>query len=294
MIAMKSRMTTLRTLLWMALLSAWFGGFAPFASAQENAASPENGPLPVTQTVDMLEVLKSGGAIMVVLGAISVVAVALIVLYWITIRQSTVASPQFMDTAEDLIRRQDYFGLLEVCQRRRESIARVMQKTLEFATKNPTATFDEVKEVTEAEGSRQTSILIQRISYLADIGAIAPMVGLLGTVIGMIKEFNSISQGTNIVGAPQMKLAGGVAEALVTTAGGLVIAVPALIFYALFRGRVNRLISELEAATTHLMATLGAQYKQLASRAGQRGTGGRSSARAISNSGKSDYDLYNG
>ncbi|MGK0187695.1 MAG: biopolymer transport protein ExbB [Verrucomicrobiales bacterium] len=239
-----------------------------------------NGPAPVDATVDLLEVVRSGGLVMVVLGVLSVVAVALIILYALTIRQNTVASRYFLETAEDLIRRQDYVGLQDVCQKRGEAVAKVMQKALEFATRNPTATFDEVKEVTEAEGSRQTSILIQRVSYLADIGAIAPMIGLLGTVIGMIKEFNSISQGTNIVGAPQMKLAGGVAEALVTTAGGLVIAVPALICYALFRGRVNRLISELEAATTHLMATLGAQYKLVtSSRANQRT---RPSARAIS------------
>lgn len=261
-----------------ALLLQMTGITGAFAQGEPQPASSGNGPLPAAPAVDMLEVLKSGGVIMIVLAALSVIAVALILLYWVTIRKSTVASGYFMDTAEDLIRRQDYNGLLTVCHKRGECIAEVMRKTLEFATRNPTATFDEVKEVTEAEGSRQTGILIQRISYLADIGAIAPMIGLLGTVIGMIKEFNSISQGTNIVGAPQMKLAGGVAEALVTTAGGLVIAVPALIFYALFRGRVNRLISELEAATTHLMATLGAQYKQVTARSQRT----RPSARAIS------------
>ena len=255
------------------------------AFGQEPGLPP---PTPVANPVDLLEILKSGGVIMVILGILSVVAVALIILYFLTVRKRTVASNQFMESAEDLIRRQDFVGLLAVCQKRGECIARVVQKTLDFATKNPTATFDEVKEVTEAEGSRQTNILMQRISYLADIGAIAPMVGLLGTVIGMIKEFNSISQGTNIVGAPQMKLAGGVAEALVTTAGGLVIAIPSLIFYAVFRARVNRLISELETATTHLMATLGAQYKQIAGRGSGRGHA-KPSARAISNA---DYRAY--
>jgi biopolymer transport protein ExbB len=261
---------------WVSL--ALVGLPASVAFGQE----PETLPTPIESAVDLLEILKSGGFIMVILGVLSVVAVSLIILYFLTIRKNTVASSRFMDSAEDLIRRQDFVGLLAVCQRRRECIARVIQKTLDFATKNPSATFDDVKEVTEAEGSRQTSILIQRISYLADIGAIAPMVGLLGTVIGMIKEFNSISQGTNIVGAPQMKLAGGVAEALVTTAGGLVIAIPALIFYAIFRGRVNRLISELEAGTTHLMATLGAQYKLITAKNSGRGNA-RPTARAIAN-----------
>ncbi|MCB1097208.1 MAG: MotA/TolQ/ExbB proton channel family protein [Verrucomicrobiae bacterium] len=284
-----NRINSPRLSAWISLLFLQVLGVVA-ACGQDGAGqapgSGQNGPAPVAPTVDLLEVVRSGGVVMVILGVLSVIAVALIVFYALTIRKNTVASDYFMDSAEDLIRRQDYVGLLAVCQKRSESVAKIIQKTLEFATRNPTATFEEVKEVTEAEGSRQTSILIQRVSYLADIGAIAPMIGLLGTVIGMIKEFNSISQGTNIVGAPQMKLAGGVAEALVTTAGGLVIAVPALIFYALFRGRVNRLISELEAATTHLMATLSAQYKLVTARTNQRS---RASARAISNQ---DNGLY--
>ena len=86
-----------------------------------------------------------------------------------------------------------------------------------------------------AEGTRQASILTQRITYLADVGAIAPMVGLLGTVLGMIKSFNEIAQDT-FIGAGQIQLAGGVSEALITTAAGLVIGIPSLIFYSVFRG----------------------------------------------------------
>ena len=283
---MMNRLNSLRLTTWIFLLILQVLGVVTACGQEANPANGPAAPAPAAPTVDLLEVVRSGGIVMVILGGLSVIAVALIIFYALTIRKNTVASNSFMDSAEDLIRRQDYVGLLAVCQKRGESVAKIMQKTLEFATRNPTATFAEVKEVTEAEGSRQVSILVQRVSYLADIGAIAPMIGLLGTVIGMIKEFNSISQGTNIVGAPQMKLAGGVAEALVTTAGCLVIAVPALIFYALFRGRVNRLISELEAATTHLMATLSAQYKLVTARANQRS---RPSARAISNA---DGGLY--
>ena len=140
---------------------------------------------------------------------------------------------------------------------------RITAKTLDFATKNPTASFEEVREVTEAEGSRQASLLHQRIQYLADIGAVAPMVGLLGTVIGMIKSFREIGQ-HSLVHTDQMGLASGVSEALLTTAGGLCIGIPALIFYSLFRGRVQGLVSELEAAATHIMALLAAQYKRAA------------------------------
>ena len=194
---------------------------------------------------------------------LSMIAVCLIVLYSLTVRQGTVVSDAFMNSADALIRKQDYLGLLAVCNRRNECIARITAKTLDFATRNPTASFEEVKEVTEAEGNRQSSLLLSRIAYLGDVGAVAPMLGLLGTTIGMITTFHEMTNKT--YGASgQMGLAQGVSEALLCTASGLVIGIPSLIFYSIFRGKVNRLISEMEAATTHLMALLAVQYKRAA------------------------------
>ncbi|MEM9237916.1 MAG: MotA/TolQ/ExbB proton channel family protein, partial [Verrucomicrobiota bacterium] len=78
--------------------------------------------------------------------------------------------------------------------------------------------------------------------------------------LGMIKSFLHISQG-GFEGARQMKLAEGVSEALVTTATGLVVGIPALVFYSIFRGRVQKYVSELEAASTHLLAMLQSQLQ---------------------------------
>ena len=75
------------------------------------------------------------------------------------------------------------------------------------------------------------------------------------------------------MGDQQDGLASGVSEALITTAAGLCIGIPALIFYSLFRGRVQRLIAEMEAAATHLMALLSSQYKRASSRAAGRRSG---------------------
>ena len=213
-----------------------------------------------TKAQSLLDMLTKGGAlIMVPLALLSFVAVLLIFFYFLTIRQGTVVSDKFMNAADALIRKQDYLGLIAVCNRENECIARIVYKTLDFATKNPTASFDEVREVTEAEGTRQASILHNRITYLADIGRIAPMVGLLGTVIGMISAFQDLGDAS---GRAQQELAPGVSQALITTASGLVIGIPSLIFYSLFRGRVQKLIAEMEAATTHIMALLAAQYKR--------------------------------
>lgn len=223
------------------------------AFAQENATAGEN--------KDILEILSLGGFMMYPLALLSIIAVVLILLYFLTIRRSAVVSDKFMNAAEALIRKRDYLGLVAHCNRQGQSVARITEKTLDFMTKNTGATFKEVREVAQAEGSRQAGILTQRISYLSDVGTIAPMAGLLGTVIGMIRAFMEIASG-NYEGVHANKLAEGVYQALVTTASGLVIGITAVIFYSFFRGRVQKYIAELEAAATHLMALLAAQYNR--------------------------------
>lgn len=225
-------------------------------SAQEAAGTAA---APVKET-NFLEIVAAGGVMMFPLALISVVGVVLVLLYLLTIRRNAVVSDRFMNAAEAMIRKRDYLGLIAYCHRQNESMARVTQKTLDFFTKYPSASFGEVREVAEAEGSRQAGLLSSRITYLADIGSIAPMVGLLGTVLGMIKSFMQISGG-DVQGVRQMGLAEGVSEALITTAAGLMIGIPALVFYSLFRGRVQKYIAELEAAATHFMALLHTQVE---------------------------------
>lgn len=239
---------------------------APAAPAETAAAVPARKP---GSSLDPVKLFREGGITIYALLALSLVMCALIVFYFLTIRRAAVVSDAFMRTAEGLIRKQDYAGLLTVCNRRSEAIALITQKALDFATKNPTATLEEVRQVTESEGQRQASQLSQRIAYLADIAAIAPMVGLLGTVFGIMKEFGNISDRAaqlNMMKA-QMSFAGGTAEALVNTAAGLVIAIPSMIVYSIYKGKVNQLISELEAASTYIMALLSAQYKRVTAQA---------------------------
>jgi biopolymer transport protein ExbB len=214
-----------------------------------------------TLQMNFLEIVAKGGVMMYPLALISMVGVVLVLLYLLTIRRNAVVSDRFMNAAEAMIRKRDYLGLVAYCHRQNESMARVTQKTLDFFTKYPGASFGEVREVAEAEGSRQAGLLSSRITYLADIGSIAPMVGLLGTVLGMIKSFLQIAGG-DVQGVRQMELAEGVSEALITTAAGLTIGIPALVFYSIFRGRVQKYIAELEAAATHLMALLHTQVER--------------------------------
>lgn len=270
----------MKYLLPLFLLAALFQAplLAQESAAPDGAGAPTEAPAStpppdaarsaVEAAESILDYLLEGGPLLMIpLAALSFIAVLLIIFYLFTIRQGTVVSDKFMNAADALIRKQDYLGLIAVCNRENECIARIVYKTLDFATKNPTASFDEVREVTEAEGTRQASILNNRISYLNDISRVAPMVGLFGTVIGMIKAFESIGKSS---GVQHMELAPGVAQALVTTAAGLTVSIPALIFYSIFRGKVQKLIAELEAAMTHIMALLAAQYKRANYRASTR------------------------
>ncbi len=229
-----------------------------FLSASATAAVEAEA---TTTQMNFLEIVAAGGIMMYPLALLSVVGVVLVLIYLLSIRRNAVVSDRFMDAAEAMIRKRDYLGLIAYCHRENQCMARLTQKTLDFLTKYPTAPFSGVREVAEAEGSRQAGLLSSRITYLADIGAIAPMVGLLGTVLGMIKSFLQVASG-DVQGVRQMELAEGVSEALITTAAGLMIGIPALVFYSLFRGRVQKYIAELEAAATHLMALLHSQVER--------------------------------
>ncbi|MBV8329851.1 MAG: MotA/TolQ/ExbB proton channel family protein [Verrucomicrobia bacterium] len=110
----------------------------------------------------------------------------------------------------------------------------------------------------ETEGSRVASSLNQRIVYLAAIATLSPMLGLLGTVIGIINSFGVLA--SNTTQPRPMLLAHGVSEALVATATGLVIGIVAMAFYTLFRGKVASMISDLESATSHIVNIISAQH----------------------------------
>jgi biopolymer transport protein ExbB len=188
----------------------------------------------------------------------SVVTLALVLACIFSLRRGTVVTRRFMETAEALLRKRDYLGLIAVSNRHPEAIARITSRTLDFATKNPAAPVESIREVAETEGSRVASSLNHRIVYLADIATLAPMLGLLGTVVGIINSFGVLAG--NPTQPRQMLLAAGVGQALIATAVGLVIGITAMAFYSLFRGKVASMISDLESATSHILSIITSQH----------------------------------
>src|SRR5881409_1740998 len=218
--------------------------FAALGSASPLIAQEPTPPLVPQHSQTVLETLVKAGPVMIPLVLLSIFFVALVVVYLMTIRRGAVVSSGYMATADALLRKRDYLGLLAVSNRHGEAIARVVQKMLDFTTKNPHADFQQIREIAETEGTRVAASLNNRVIYLADVGIIHSF-GALGADVGS---------------ARYVALSRGISEALVNTAAGLAIGIPAMMFYAFFRGRAQKLISELEAATTHVLALLSLQY----------------------------------
>jgi|APCry1669189665_1035243.scaffolds.fasta_scaffold00351_14 biopolymer transport protein ExbB len=228
-------------------------------AAGTNPATESSNTLPSlvmkgTSPETLSKLITAGGIVMIPLMILSIVTLALIFVYLVTLRRSAVASARYMTTAEALLAKGDLMGLLAISNRHRDIVASLMTRTLEFLAKNPAATDEHLREIAQTEGNREASVLNQRVAWLADIATIAPMLGLLGTVFGMIRSFSVMAN--DVAASRPMLLAEGVAEALVATAAGLVVGIPAMAAYAWFRGRVQEMISEMEGATGILLVKL--------------------------------------
>ncbi len=233
----------------------------PAIPAKQGAEYIKKGEESGGGTESLLQLIKTGGWAMIPLGIMSVLAIMFVLVFMATLRRSAILTAHYMNTADVLLKKRDYLGLLAISSRHSEVVARVVQRTLDFATKNPSAPFEVVRDVAESEGSSQASSLQHRVTYLADIGTLSPMVGLFGTVLGIIKSFGGL--GSGMVGQNRdWALASGVAEALVATGAGLVVGIVSFVFYAYFRNKVQRLISDLEVASSHIVGLMALSYKR--------------------------------
>ena len=224
--------------------------------AQDSDAATAAAVVSKSHAMTLLGLVQSGGPAMIPLGVMSVLTAMLIFAYAITLRRGAILSNQFMNTAEVLLKKRDYTGLLAIANRHSEAVARIVHRMLDFVSKNPGAPFEVVREIAQTEGSTQAASLQNRITYLADIAVLSPMVGLLGTVFGIIQSFGVLANSATSQASRPILLAQGVSEALVATGSGLVIGIISMAFYGIFRNKVQALLSELERATVHLLGLM--------------------------------------
>ncbi len=187
----------------------------------------------------MFDLLIKGGVFIYPIILCSIIALAVFIERLWLLRRKRVIPSEFIRQIEDMLRKQKISDAIFLCQGDSSSIARIFLAGLKSSGRGMWL----VKEAIEERGGREAAILEKHVNILSTIANLTPLLGLLGTVSGMIKTFNVISvQG---VGNPA-PLAGGIAEALITTASGLCIAIPTLVCYRILKDKAESLIFEME------------------------------------------------
>ncbi len=197
----------------------------------------------------MFELVTAGGWLMVPIILCSVVAVAIIVERFWALKQEKVVPGNLVAQVWQLHKNQELTNDRLSLLRDSSPLGRILAAGLV----NMQHEREVMKEAIEETG-RQVVIELERfLNTLGTIASITPLLGLLGTVIGMIKVFAAITE--QGVGNPTV-LAGGISEALITTAAGLSVAIPSLMFYRYFRGRVDMLVIKMEEESLKLVEVI--------------------------------------
>jgi len=179
---------------------------------------------------------------------LSVIALALFVMFMLTTNTRAMAPPSLIDELVKLVIRGDYERAADVCRGARGVfVADIVQRCCENATQQHGVMLDLI----DVEGRRQADIIWNRISYLADISNVAPMLGLLGTVLGMIDVFAELELTSGSITA--QLLAGGVGKAMATTMFGLSVGIFAVVLYSVVKSRATRTLADAEQAV-HMIA----------------------------------------
>tara|TARA_B100002019_G_scaffold180775_1_gene156078 strand:- start:184 stop:906 length:723 start_codon:yes stop_codon:yes gene_type:complete len=199
------------------------------------------GSEPASQ-VSLLQLIKTGGWAMWPLGGFSIFMVTLIIQNFMNLRPKVLLHNEQMPALLEMMMGRKVKSALIYCRKNPSLFANTFGAGLERCLDDEVIDFMKVKESVEEASIEQTSKLMKPIDYLSIIGASAPMLGLLGTVSGMIKAFNTM--GTTGMGKPEL-LAANIGEALITTATGLVIAIPAMFFFFFFKKGFQKTLATL-------------------------------------------------
>lgn len=170
----------------------------------------------------------------------SVLALAVIAERMLYFHRATIRVGEFLRGLANLIRRRDYAGALHECAGTPGPVARVLHAAL-VHHETPR---HELKEIVQEAGQLEVPGLEANLMLLSTIAFVAPLIGLLGTVTGMIEAFVSLSSHSGL--ATSAEISGGIYQSLLTTAAGLAVAIPAFVAYSYLSSRVNALIHDME------------------------------------------------
>lgn len=212
--------------------------------------SPAVNPPLNDETLSLFSLLLKGGWIMLPILILAIIAVYILIERYLTIRRAEKIDKEFMNKIKDLVSNGNIDGAKAICKNHDTPVARMIEKGISRIGKP----FKDIKVTIENTGNLEIFKLEKNMATLATISGAAPMLGFLGTVAGMIRAFYNLSQaGANV--NPGM-LAGGIYEALVTTAFGLAVGIVAYIGYNYLTSLIEKVVFKMEATTVEFMDLL--------------------------------------
>ncbi len=197
--------------------------------------------------MDLFSIFLKGGFIMWLILACSIIGLMVIIDRFIVLRKAKINIPAFMVRIRGFIKKRDISGAISHCMEENSPVSNIIRKGL----KKYKLGHERVQEAIENAGRQEVSKLEKGLPVLATVAGIAPLLGFLGTVTGMISAFMTIQdlQGS----ANPSDLAGGIWEALITTAFGLIVGIPALAFYNYFLNAVKKLVGDMETVANDVV-----------------------------------------
>ncbi len=227
------------------------------AAAPPSAAQPDVPATPGTASEEPAQapasfwtILSAGGPVGLLIILLSIAAVALVVEHLVTIREPVLMPPGLADEVRELAAA----GKLAAARQRCRMTPSFLAFVLEAGLSEVDGGWPAVEKAMEDAATDQSARLLRKVEYLSVIGSLAPMLGLLGTVIGMILAFRRVADTQGAARAAD--LAQGIYLALVTTVEGLIVAIPSLAAFAVIRNRVDQLVAEVAYVAQHAFTPL--------------------------------------
>lgn len=221
------------------------------AVAETAAAAPatEVAAPPKSIVRSLVDLYIKGGAFMHILLVLSIVALAASFVKFITLMMARTSSKKFVLEVSRILQDKGIDAALDLCQKKRGPVAAILAAGLERVSYGPAA----VERAVEHAGQMEMAFLEKGLPILTTTVTVAPMVGFLGTVSGMINAFEAIALHGEI--EPTI-VASGISEALITTASGLIVAIPFQIIYSFFVGLIDGMVLDMEESSETLLMTL--------------------------------------
>lgn len=222
---------------------------------------------PVEPGTSLLKYVHGGGLIGYIIIALSIAAVALVVVHAVQLRRSRLLPEMQQQQLSEMLGRGEVEQALQYCMLPEHDsyLTRIMAPGLTRFLRSAFGSF-EVKTALEEAGEEQTARLYRSTDALGVIGSIAPLLGLLGTVQGMIGAFDTVATGAVNTSGYYEQLAGNISLALITTLQGLVVAIPTVALFTFFRNRIDAYASEAAQVVEQLAILL----ETVPTRGGQR------------------------